>query len=513
MLFKSQLAVHPMKETTSEHLRTADKLVRLKRYEEALVELETAHSIDPQDVHTRAFLERTKFLLEKEQEKRSRVFGDSEMTSEQRMATIDQLYATIELFISEKKYPKALNELAKVYRIDPRNYLAQSFSDRIRALMHAETARKKLKNSEESLPEAVPDILQPGTSSTPVKEELPPHHPAETIAPVQEEVSEERLEESPIVAQEQIPKQQPAPRKILLQEEQPSPPPMRLVITGKEERSATLPVRPTVSHREETDIRPSPPSVPPFPPPSEQLEELYRYALYKELLKECWSDGLISSDESQFLHQARAQYSIPFDIHCQIEVEIKIDAYVDALRMVWLNDVVNENEQEVLAIMRRKYGISHEEQAAAEKKFSALLKSKKANAIILIVDNDYDNSIFLARVLMSHGYDVKIERHPDDAYQFLNSHTPDLILSEAVFSQGRTDGFEFFQRFRSEVRYSHIPFLIMTDSNDDHIIRAGLRMGVDYVIPKPLQINFVVSLIAGKIKSGLKPFSEKHYFS
>jgi len=31
-----------------------------------------------------------------------------------------------------------------------------------------------------------------------------------------------------------------------------------------------------------------------------------------------------------------------FDTHCQIEADIKIDAYVDALRNVWLDDIVNE---------------------------------------------------------------------------------------------------------------------------------------------------------------------------
>ena len=366
------------------------------------------------------------FLIDKETEQRSKVFGEAGMTSEQRLATISQLFASAEEFIKEKKYPKALNEVAKVYRIDPRNYYAQAYSDRIRTLMRNESASKKAQASS----------LQSGTTTPPQ---------AKPLLPVQDDV--------------------------------PIPP---------------------------VAVSAEPPA-----PAGEQTEESHRFSLYRELLKECWADGLITPEESELLHRTRLQYSIPFDIHCQIEVDIKIDAYVDALRLVWLDGVVDDNEQEVLEVMRKIYGITQNEQAAAEKKFSALRASVQTQALVLVVDHDYNNSIFVARVLMSQGYAVKIERHPDDAWRFLNSHTPDLILSEAVFPKGTSDGFEFFQRIRSEEQYAHIPFLIMTDSKDEHIIQAGLRMGVDYMIPKPLHSDFMVSLIKGKIKSGMKPGSGK----
>ena len=105
---------------------------------------------------------------------------------------------------------------------------------------------------------------------------------------------------------------------------------------------------------------------------------------------------------------------------------------------------MNNIEQEVLEIMRKKFGITGEEQAAAEKKFSALRTSKQAKATILIVEDDYNNSILVARAFISHGYDVKIERNPGDALCLLNVQIPDLILSEAVFPDSKTDGFDFF---------------------------------------------------------------------
>ena len=264
------------------------------------------------------------------------VFGEQDQTSEHRMETISQLFAPVEEIIREKNYPKALLELSKVHQIDPKNYYAQAFSDRIRTLIQAESASYD------------------------------------------------------------------APRQV-----------------------GTVP------------------SAKLFPN-SEQQEELRRFMLYRELLKECWADGMISSEESTMLHQAHLQYLISFDTHCQIEREIKINAYVDALRIVWLDGVVNNNEEEVLEIMCKKFGITGEEQATAEKKFSALSTSRQVKATMLIVEDDYNNSILVARAFISHGYDVKIERNPDDALCLLNVQIPDLILSEAVFPDSKTDGFDFF---------------------------------------------------------------------
>jgi CheY-like chemotaxis protein len=430
MFNRKQPSLSQMKEMTGEHLRAADKLIRLKRYNEALIEIENAYKIDPKNMYTRSFLERTRFMIDKENEKRLQVFGEFDMTSERRMETISQLFASIEEFIREKKYPKALNELAKVYRIDPKNYYAQAFSDRILTLMRTETAHKEIKK-----------IQDP-----------PPRASALDAHPLPDPIAS---------AHDDIPTQ---PANI---------PQIQLT------------------------------------PYNERQEEVRRFALYRELLKECWADGVITPEESDMLHRMRVQYSISFDIHCQIEVDIKIDAYVDALRIVWQDGVVNDNEQEVLEIMCKTFGITPEEQATALEKFYALHRKKESKGLILIVDTDYHNLVYLARAFINHSYDVKVERHPDDALRSLSTYKPDLILSEAVFPKSETDGFEFFQKIRSDERLSQTPFLMMTSPGDARIVRAGLRMGVDYFIPKPLHIGNTIAIVEGKIKSGVKTTAKK----
>jgi CheY-like chemotaxis protein len=237
-------------------------------------------------------------------------------------------------------------------------------------------------------------------------------------------------------------------------------------------------------------------------PQSEPQEEAGRFTLYRELLRECWTDGVITPEESAMLHRVRTQSSITFEDHCRLEAEIKIDAYVDALHIVWQDGVVTDNEQEVLDIMRKKFGITPEDQASAEKRFSLLRTTNETRETVLIVDPNQDDLISIARALIGRGYDVRVERHPDEAILFMKTITPDLILSEVVFPQLDTDGFEFYQKVRSNKQWNHIPFIMMTYPGDARIVRAGLRMGVDYFLPKPLHIDFMVAIVEGKLKSG-----------
>jgi CheY-like chemotaxis protein len=446
MFKKKTASVDPFKERVSKHLRTADELVRKKKYDDALLEIEFAFELDPKNMYIRSFLERTRYLIQKENEKRAKVLDEMDMPLERRMETISRLLASAEEFIKVKLYHRALGVVAKVYQIDPKNHYAQLYSERIEELMLAEAAGKgnvNLKRPRHSEPEV---YAHPPATKPPAlfQDDIPkPTAPMQDAAP-----------KAPAIVQDEIPKPSIKDQTVI---------PMQK---------------------------------------SEPQEEAGHFALYRELLRECWADGVITPEESAMLHRVRTQSLITFEDHCRLEVDIKIDAYVDALHIVWQDGVVTDNEQEVLDIMRKKFGITPEDQAAAEKRFSLLRTTNETKEIILIVDSDQDDLISIARALIGQGYDVRVARYPDEAILFMKTITPDLILSEVVFPQLETDGFEFYQKVRSNKQWNHIPFLMMTYPGDARIVRAGLRMGVDYFLPKPLHIDFMVAIVEGKLKSG-----------
>jgi CheY-like chemotaxis protein len=445
MFKKKKSPVDPFKNRVGKHLRKADELVRQKKYDDALLQIESAFELDPKNMYIRSFLERTRYLIQKENKKRETVFGEMDMAVDRRMQSTARLLATAEEFIKVKLYHRALGVIAKVYQIDPKNHYAQLYSERIEELMQAEAAGKgnvDLKPPRRSEPEVY-------TPPTPVPQEFVLDDTFKQIIPMQE-----------VTPQPVVPVQEVAPRPSKIDK-------------------TPLPI-----------------------PKSEPQEEAGRFALYRELLRECWADGVITPEESAMLHRVRTQSLITFEDHCRLEVDIKIDAYVDALQIVWRDGVVTDNEQEVLDIMCKKFGITPEDQAAAEKKFSLLRTANETRETILIVDPDQDDLISIARALIGRGYDVRVARHPDEAILFMKTNTPDLILSEVVFPQLDTDGFEFYQKVRSNKQWNHIPFLMMTYPGDARIVRAGLRMGVDYFLPKPLHIDFMVAIVEGKLKSG-----------
>jgi CheY-like chemotaxis protein len=148
-----------LKERIGKHLRTADELTRQQRYEEALMEIDRALEVDPKNNYARSFLERVKLMQKRAQPKEPEQAIVEEQKFEDQTALISQYLSKAEEYINKKDYTHALEEVARVYKIDPKNYYAQTYSDRIDILMQ----NKGIENDKPVVtfvqPEA-PDIQQ-----------------------------------------------------------------------------------------------------------------------------------------------------------------------------------------------------------------------------------------------------------------------------------------------------------------------------------------------------------------
>jgi len=125
--------INPLKGQIAKHLRFADKLVRERRFLDALAEIDKALAIDPKNYYARSMKERVNLMADKANES---VFADSKtMESDDKINRISQLLKVAEELTAAKNYKGALAQIAKVYAIDPQNYYAQAHSDRIEMLM------------------------------------------------------------------------------------------------------------------------------------------------------------------------------------------------------------------------------------------------------------------------------------------------------------------------------------------------------------------------------------------
>ena len=397
MFGKKKETYDPLKERIAKHLRTADEFIRNGQYGEAMLEVEAVLRIDPKNYYARSFQERIRYF----QKKQSQQMESQTEKMDRKVEIVSQLLKTADKYIELKEYKRALDQVAKVFAIDPHNYFAQSYSDRIEMMIQQEHV------------EFIDARNRP------------------------------------------LPQRPPAP-----------PPPQR--------------------HKPKLALAPE--------------NEKASIAMYRELLREMWFDGKLTAEESEELGKVRDTFGISLDEHGQLEKEVKVDAYVEALRIAWRDNEVSKNEKEVLEMMRKKYGITLEEHLSAEAKILWAKGTPSARGTILIVDDDRTLLLSVDATLKKHGYDVSSAESVEDALKILESRSPALILSDVMFPEPGMTGLEFYKRVREDPKLSGIPFLLMSGISDEFVVRAGMRLGVDNFITKPFNFELLLATIDGRIK-------------
>ncbi len=380
------------REKIARHLRMADGYAREGRYEDAMLELQYVLQMDPKHLYARSFQERIRAQQRKMKDQADVRAATETADIERRLEMITQLLKAADALIEQRQYKGALDQVAKVFALDPTNYYAQAYSERLEMLM------------------------QEG--------------PAAGAA------------------------------------------------------------------------APSPPSAAPMRPPRPSTpvsDEKGRLTMYREMLKEMWFDGVLKESEKTELKRVRDVFGITDEEHDQLEKEIKIDAYVEGLRIALRDGVLSENEQRVLELMRQRFGISMEEHMSAEAKILWAKQNVASRSTILIVDDEKTFLLSLAARLKKHNYDVITAESVEEAMMILEGHVPALILSDIMFPPPGQGGFEFYKQVRGDPRFDRIPFLLMSGISDEFVVRAGMRLGIDGYLTKPFTLELLLATVEGKL--------------
>ncbi len=266
MFGKKDTQTNPIKEQLAQHLRAADYLVKDGKLDHALHEIEKALKLDPKNLFARSFYERVRFQLERAQKDAQQSAKSKELSDEQRLQQISLLLKAADQMIQAKNYKLALQQVAKVYQIDPRNYYAQAYSERIDQLMEHE--KKSI-----PMPAAPQAAVQAPAPSAPASEQLFQKGERASLTMYRE----------------------------LLRE---------MWFDGKitEEESAELKkVREIFKISQEEHA---------------ELEKQVQIDAYIEALRIAWRDGAISQNESEVLQVMREKYNISMEEHMSAEAKI-----------------------------------------------------------------------------------------------------------------------------------------------------------------------------------------------
>ncbi|MEQ8238137.1 MAG: two-component regulator propeller domain-containing protein, partial [Cyclobacteriaceae bacterium] len=105
---------------------------------------------------------------------------------------------------------------------------------------------------------------------------------------------------------------------------------------------------------------------------------------------------------------------------------------------------------------------------------------------ILVVEDNHDISRFMHSILKPY-YHVLISENGSDGFQKALAEQPDLIISDVMMPV--MNGIDFCAKIKTDIRTSHIPFILLTARTSLVFKYDGLESGADDYLNKPFQIK------------------------
>lgn len=122
---------------------------------------------------------------------------------------------------------------------------------------------------------------------------------------------------------------------------------------------------------------------------------------------------------------------------------------------------------------------------------------------VLVVDDNPINRLIAVEMLKRLGVGFEQAEHGEDALQRLAAGSFDLVLMDCLMP--RMDGFtatrEWRERERAEGR-ARVPIVALTANSLAEDKQRCLASGMDDLLPKPIQLPALTSLLAGYLKPG-----------
>jgi signal transduction histidine kinase/ligand-binding sensor domain-containing protein/AraC-like DNA-binding protein len=116
---------------------------------------------------------------------------------------------------------------------------------------------------------------------------------------------------------------------------------------------------------------------------------------------------------------------------------------------------------------------------------------------VLIIDDNAEICDYLQSFLENY-FAVVTEREPLKSIEFITEHLPDLIISDVMMPE--LDGLELCKMIKTDIRFSHIPVILLTAKATTQDQIAGLETGADDYIFKPFDEDLLVTRVKNLIR-------------
>jgi adenylate cyclase len=117
---------------------------------------------------------------------------------------------------------------------------------------------------------------------------------------------------------------------------------------------------------------------------------------------------------------------------------------------------------------------------------------------ILIADDQPMNVDILQTRLAVHGYEILTAADGEEALEVARAQLPDLILLDIMMP--KMDGLEVCRRLKGDVALPFMPIIMVTAKADTKDIVAGLEMGADEYLTKPVDQAALVARVKSMLR-------------
>jgi signal transduction histidine kinase/DNA-binding response OmpR family regulator len=132
---------------------------------------------------------------------------------------------------------------------------------------------------------------------------------------------------------------------------------------------------------------------------------------------------------------------------------------------------------------------------------------------ILLAEDNEDIRAFITDKLQQRSFTVETTTNGTEALELLKTHRIDIVVSDIVMPQ--IGGFELCQIMKSNMEFSHIPFIFLTAKNDLDSKINGLKIGADAYVEKPFSFSYLEAQIMSLLDNRRKKweaFSKRPFF-
>lgn len=133
-----------------------------------------------------------------------------------------------------------------------------------------------------------------------------------------------------------------------------------------------------------------------------------------------------------------------------------------------------------------------------EIKMDTVAGVQKKAATLLLVDDDVELLHFEAKFLSAH-YHILTAENGVQALKQLRKSTVNLIVTDVMMPE--MDGFEFTQKVKEEVEFSHIPVILLTAKVMAQSKVQGYELGADAYLEKPFSVEVLLARIENLLQN------------